>query len=125
MGSSGANIGFRMTKDLQGNEYAQTIKINTNCAFDRIQSPLPQERRTIRVASKPATEAIPSNTTQLHFDSLPSGTKIEFLTTIQKILSTSRQKLREMFTREGVQYFFTEFKLTADKAVDYINRTSV
>ena len=30
-----------------------------------------------------------------------------------------------MFTREGVQYFLTEFNLTADKAVDYLTKRQV
>ena len=117
IGNSGANIGFRIMKDLKGNEYAQTIKIDPNCEFDLIKSNFSKERRTIRVTSP---EMISPKAALIHFDNLPSGTKIEFLTTIQKILSTSRQKLREMFVREGAHYFLNEFKLAADEAVDFL-----
>ena len=115
IGGSGANIGFKVMKDAKGNEYAQTIKIDPGYAFDQKKGDLSNRKRTIRVASAGSLSDI-----FVHFDQLPSGTKEEFLVTVEKILHTSRPIFKGLFTREGAHNFLTEFKMTADQLADFL-----
>ena len=73
IGGSGANMGFKVMKDAEGNEYAQTVKIDPGYAFDQKKGDS-NKKRSIRVASAGALEDIFA-----YFDELPQELRRSFL----------------------------------------------
>jgi WD40 repeat protein len=94
---SGANIGFKIQRDEQGQEYIQTIKIDPGEAFNK-HSAIRHPMRMMRIALQAAPNRI-------ELEILPTSVQHEFLMTLHTITQTETTTIRGFFTRRGGHNF--------------------
>lgn len=115
IGASGGNVGYLIEKDIEGKEYARSLKIDPGEAFSQLEDEKMSEKRTIRVAAGGY-----AHNTILDFDKLPKGTQEEFLMTLHRIAGTDRDTFRKLLDRKGANSYIRFMKLTTEKLLAQI-----
>ena len=113
IGEDGKNLGFQKVNENNGSSYVRAFKVGFGQAFNNKFGL--EKYRNIRVRASSS-----SDSPFLEFDKLPKETQLEFLLTLDRISRTPESLIEGLFSREGLENFYTIFGSTPQQRAEEV-----